>query len=113
MAPVTTGSQYGILSAVNIDSGKLVWQHQTPNPLLGGILSTQTGLVFSGEGGGELFAVDAMTGEKKWAGTAEAGVNAPPISYSIDGKQYIAVAAGGNKLFGYKSGQKLMVWALP
>ncbi|PCH65422.1 MAG: pyrrolo-quinoline quinone [Gammaproteobacteria bacterium] len=113
MAPVTTGSQYGILSAVNIDSGKLVWQHQTPNPLLGGILSTQTGLVFSGEGGGELFAVDAMTGEKKWAGGAEAGVNAPPISYSIDGKQYIAVAAGGNKLFGYKSGQKLMVWALP
>ena len=113
MAPVKTGSQYGILSAIHLDSGKLVWQHKTPNPLLGGILSTQTGLVFSGEGSGELFAVDAMTGEKLWTGESESGVNAPPISYLIDGKQYIAVASGGNKLFGFKTGQKLKVWALP
>ncbi len=113
MSPVTTGEQYGIVSAINIDTGKLVWQHKTVNPMLGGMLSTETGLVFSGEGSGELFALNALTGDKVWQGKAEAGVNAPPISYMIDGRQYIAVAAGGNKLFGFKSGQKLKVWALP
>jgi len=113
MAPLDTDERYGVLSAINIDTGKLAWQHKTVNPLLGGILSTQSGLVFSGEGAGELFALDAETGEKLWSGSAEAGVNAPPISYEIDGKQYIAVASGGNKLFGYPSGDALKVWALP
>lgn len=110
---VTDQERYGLLSALDLDTGKIVWQHRTANPLLGGILSTQTGLVFSGEGSGELFALDSKTGQTLWSGRSEAGVNAPPISYEIDGRQYIAVAAGGNKLFGYKTGQKLMVWALP
>ena len=47
MAPLDTDERYGLLSAINIDTGKLVWQHKTPNPLLGGVLSTDTGLVFS------------------------------------------------------------------
>jgi glucose dehydrogenase len=113
MSPLDTDERYGLLSAIDIDNGKLVWQHKTPNPLLGGVLSTASGLVFSGEGAGELFALDAETGEKLWSAQSEAGVNAPPISYEIDGRQYIAVASGGNKLFGYQSGDFLKVWALP
>jgi len=113
MAPLDTDERYGLLSTINIDTGELVWQHKTPNPLLGGVLSTDTGLVFSGEGSGELFALDAATGKKIWAGSSEAGVNAPPISYEVDGKQYIAVVSGGNKLFGYKSGDAIKVWSLP
>ncbi len=112
MAPLDTDERYGLLSAINIDTGKLVWQHKTPNPLLGGVLSTDTGLVFSGEGSGELFALDAASGDKVWSGSSEAGVNAPPISYEVDGKQYIAVVSGGNKLFGYKSGDVIKVWSL-
>jgi glucose dehydrogenase len=113
MSPVTDQERYVLLSALDLDTGNIVWQHRTANPRLGGILSTQTGLVFSGEGSGELFALDSKTGQKLWSGHSEAGVNAPPISYEIAGKQYIAVAAGGNKLFGFKTGQKLMVWSLP
>jgi glucose dehydrogenase len=113
MAPLDTDERYGILSAINIDTGALIWQYKTENPLLGGVLSTDTGLVFSGEGSAELFAVDANDGKKLWSGKASAGVNAPPISYQIDGKQYIAVVAGGNKLFGYPAGDAVMVWALP
>lgn len=113
MAPLDTDERYGLLSAIDIDTGELVWQHKTANPLLGGVLSTSTGLVFSGEGSGELFAVDATTGDKVWTGTSAAGVNAPPISYELDGKQYIAVVSGGNKLFGYQSGDIIKVWALP
>lgn len=113
MAPLDTDERYGLLSAIDIDTGELVWQHKTVNPLLGGVMSTATGLVFSGEGSGELFAVEATTGEKVWTGSSQAGVNAPPISYEIDGKQYIAVVSGGNKLFGYQSGDIIKAWALP
>ncbi len=113
MSPVNTGERYGLLSAINIDTGELVWQHKTPDPLLGGVLSTASGLVFSGEGSGELFALDAESGKKLWSAPTEAGVNAPPITYQVDGKQYVAVVAGGNKLFGFKGGDALRVWALP
>lgn len=113
MSPVNTDERYGLLSAIDIDTGELVWQHKTPEPLLGGVLSTASGLVFSGEGNGQLFALNAETGEKLWSGATEAGVNAPPISYQIGGKQYIAAVAGGNKLFGFKGGDALKVWALP
>jgi glucose dehydrogenase len=40
-------------------------------------------------------------------------VNAPPVSYEIDGKQYLAVAAGGSALFGYRQGEAVVVFALP
>ena len=113
MSPLDTEERYGLLSAINIDTGKLVWQHKTPNPLLGGVLSTASGLVFSGEGAGELFALDVDTGKKIWSAKTKAGVNAPPISYEIRGKQYIAVVSGGNKLFGFPSGDRVNVWALP
>lgn len=113
MSPLDTDERHGLLSAIDLDSGRLVWQHRTPNPLVGGVLSTASGLVFSGEGSGELFALDARTGEKLWSGKTEAGVNAPPVSYMINGRQYIAVASGGNKLFGYPAGDALRVWALP
>lgn len=113
MSPVDQSESYGLLTAINIDTGKIVWQHQTDNPLIGGVLSTAGGLVFTGEGKGELMAFDANNGEKVWSAPAKAGVNAPPITYQIDGKQYVAVAAGGNKLFGFPAGQTLKVWALP
>jgi glucose dehydrogenase len=113
MSPMDNVERYGLLSAIDLDSGKLKWQYRTPNPLIGGVLSTRTGLVFTGEGSGELLAIDAATGQKLWSGKADAGVNAPPISYESKGRQYIAVAVGGNKLFGFKAGQTLKVWALP
>ncbi|WP_438970897.1 pyrroloquinoline quinone-dependent dehydrogenase [Methylophaga sp.] len=113
MSPLDTDERYGLLSAIDIDTGELVWQHKTTDPLLGGVLSTATGLVFSGEGSGALFALDAKSGKKLWSGPSDAGVNAPPITYEINGKQYVAVVSGGNRLFGYKSGDAIKVWSLP
>jgi len=113
MSPLNTVEKYGLLTAIDLDSGKIVWQVKTENPLIGGVLSTASGLVFVGEGKGEVMAFDADSGEKRWSGATEAGVNAPPISYSINGKQHIAVAVGGNRLFGFKTGQKIKVWRLP
>lgn len=113
MSPLNTHDRYGLLSAIDLDTGDLVWQVETENPLIGGVLSTAGDLVFTGEGKGELLAYDAESGKKLWTGKTTAGVNAPPISYKIDGKQYIAVAAGGSNIFGFKTGQTLQVWSLP
>lgn len=105
--------RWGLLSAVDLQSGRIRWQHRTAQPLIGGVLATAGGLVFTGEGSGSLDAFDSETGKLLWQHKAEAGVNAPPITYEIDGVQYVAVAAGGNQLFGYKQGDYLMVYALP
>ncbi|WP_067867303.1 pyrroloquinoline quinone-dependent dehydrogenase [Neptuniibacter marinus] len=104
---------FGTLTAIALTDGKIQWQHKTRLPMLGGVLSTAGGLIFSGEGDGEFFALDENSGKKLWSFKQSYGVNAPPISYSIKGKQYIAVAAGGNKIAGYPTGDSLLVFSLP
>jgi glucose dehydrogenase len=81
--------------------------------MVGGTLATAGGLVFTGEGNGMFDAFDAATGKLLWQYRCAAGVNAPPITYSVRGRQYVAVAAGGNSLFGYRTGDELLVFALP
>jgi len=108
----TEDQQWGLLSAINLSNGKIVWQYQTDQPLLGGTLATNGKLVFSGEGNGNLNAFHSSTGRLLWTTKIDAGVNAPPITYMIDGKQYIAVAAGGNKIMGYKQGDFISVYSL-
>ena len=104
--------KYGLLTALDVQTGKQRWQFKTPHPLLGGVLHTAGGLVFSGEGSGEFFALDDKTGKKLWSYQQSAGVNAPPMTYQVRGKQYVAVAAGGNKLFGFAEGDALLVFAV-
>ncbi|MHA7679666.1 outer membrane protein assembly factor BamB family protein [Cupriavidus sp. PET2-C1] len=105
-------AQWGKLSAVNIDTGKVVWDYKTDQPLIGGVLATAGGLVFNGEGNGLFRAFDATTGKKLWEYQCGAGVNAPAVSYMVGGKQYIAVAAGGNTQLDFKRGNSVLVFAL-
>jgi PQQ-dependent dehydrogenase (methanol/ethanol family) len=105
--------QWGRLAAVNIDTGKVVWNADTEQPLMGGVLATAGGLVFTGEGNGQFNAYDARNGKKLWTFQCGAGVNAPPVSYMVGGKQYIAVAAGGNTQLDFKRGNNVIVFALP
>ena len=101
-----------MLSAIDLSTGKIVWQHTTEQPLLGGSLATKGNLVFVGEGNGSFNAFNAITGELIWHTNIDAGVNAPAITYMIDGKQYVAVVAGGNKIMGYKQGDYISVYQL-
>ena len=103
---------WGVFTAIDTNSGKIAWQQRTDLPLLGGAVATAGGLVFTGEGNGYFRAYDVKNGDKLWEYKSEYGVNAPPISYAINGKQYIAVAAGGNSLFGYKTGDEVLVFSL-
>ena len=105
--------QWGRLAAVNIDTGKLVWKFDTEQPLIGGVLATAGNLVFNGEGNGLFRAFDAKTGKKLWEFQCGAGVNAPAVSYTVAGKQYVAVAAGGNTQLDFKRGNSVLVFALP
>ncbi len=98
---------------MNVDTGKIVWSFKTDQPLIGGVLVTAGNLVFNGEGNGLFRAFDARTGKKLWEFQCGAGVNAPAVSYSVRGKQYVAVAAGGNQLLDYKRGDAIVVFALP
>jgi len=88
------------------------WQVKTEQPLTGGLLATRSGLLFMGEGSGNFNAYNSNTGDLLWQTKVDAGVNAPPISYEIDGVQYVAVAAGGNAIFGYTAGDNIVVYAL-
>lgn len=108
----TDEPDWGVFSALSVDTGQLLWQHKVADPMVGGALATAGELVFTGEGNGQFNAFHANTGQLLWQYQANYGVNAPPISYAINGKQYIAVAAGGNKIFGYKTGDEILVFAL-
>jgi alcohol dehydrogenase (cytochrome c) len=96
-----------------LDTGKLAWKADTEQPLMGGVLATAGGLVFTGEGNGNFNAYDAKSGKKLWSFQCGAGVNSPPISYMVNGKQYIGVAAAGNNQLDFKRGNSYIVFALP
>jgi len=70
------------------------WTVDLGGPWNGGILSTGGGLVFQGAADANFAAYDAATGDKKWDFFTQTGIVAAPISYEIDGEQYIAVASG-------------------
>jgi alcohol dehydrogenase (cytochrome c) len=105
-------AQAGNITAVDYNTGRIRWQVKTPQPMIGGILATAGGLVFTGEGNGRFRAYDAANGHVLWTFNAGAGVNAPPSSYMVDGKQYIVVGAGGNVQLDYKRGNAIIAFTL-
>lgn len=104
--------QWGNVTAVDYDTGKIRWKVRTAQPMIGGVLATAGGLVFTGEGNGLFKAYDSSSGAELWRFQAGAGVNAPPSSYTVDGKQYIVVAAGGNAQLNYKRGNNIIAFTL-
>ena len=108
----TKDARWGSLSAIDLASGKIKWQTKTAEPLMGGVLATASGLLWMGEGDGSFNAYDSQNGTLLWQIKVDAGVNAPPISYDVDGEQYIAVVAGGNSIFGYTYGDNVLVYRL-
>jgi alcohol dehydrogenase (cytochrome c) len=109
---IATEESFGNVTAVDYNTGKIAWQKKTPLPMMGGALTTAGGLMFTGEGDGWFRAYDAKTGDVLWSFFAGAGVNAPPASYSIDGKQYIVVGAGGNTQIDFKRGNNIIAFTV-
>ncbi|MFZ1742955.1 MAG: PQQ-dependent dehydrogenase, methanol/ethanol family [Pontixanthobacter sp.] len=84
----------GALVAWDPVAQKEAWRVAQPGPWNGGTLSTAGGLVFQGNAGGEFVAYDSKTGKRLWAFDAQTGVIAAPMSFAINGEQYVAVLAG-------------------
>jgi mono/diheme cytochrome c family protein len=87
---------------VDPTTGKQVWRSEENQGPTGGALATAGGLVFQGAGSSqELRAFDAKTGTKLWSMPTQTAVIAGPITYELDGQQYVAASVGGNTLGGY------------
>jgi alcohol dehydrogenase (cytochrome c) len=84
----------GVLRAVDPKTGKIVWEYKNPAPLWSGVLATKGGLVFAGTPEGLLKAFDAKTGKELWSFQTGSGVVGSPITWEMDGEQYVAVVSG-------------------
>ena len=98
-APPDSDGNFGVLQAIDMPTGRILWEtrhRQTPDM---GILTTAGGLVFTGWMDRQFVAYDQETGTELWR-TGVTGVpNASAITYSVDGKQYVAMVTGaGNPL---------------
>jgi alcohol dehydrogenase (cytochrome c) len=88
------GGYLGKLRAIDPVTHKEVWGVAQDWPVNGGVLSTAGGLVFAGDWEGYFNARDATTGQLLWRFNTGSGIAAGPITYQIDGKQYVAVVSG-------------------
>ena len=88
----------GWVTAVEADTGQVLWRHQTATPLLAGMLTTAGGLVFTADLNGQVMALDPRTGDTKWHGQVDGAVGGGVVSYGVGGRQRIAVAAGMNSM---------------
>jgi glucose dehydrogenase len=109
----TPGGHYGLFSAVDLATGRIAWQTRTDAPLISGAVATAGGLVFTGTSDKHFIALNARTGRQLWSYEARAAINAPPITYAIGGRQYVAVAATGLQTLNSPRGDALLVFALP
>ncbi|HLZ14075.1 MAG TPA: PQQ-dependent dehydrogenase, methanol/ethanol family [Candidatus Acidoferrum sp.] len=85
---------YGALRALDLKTGKVVWEWKHVSPTWSGVLSTAGGIVFTGDAEGNFIALDAKSGKALWHFQCGASVYSSPMTYSVDGKQYVVVAAG-------------------
>ena len=90
MGPVITGS----VTAMDVNTGTVTGKYDMKYPNLGGLLATKGGLVFTAEPDGKVLALDSDTLKELWSFNTNTGINAPPITFSVDGKQYVAILAG-------------------
>jgi outer membrane protein assembly factor BamB len=102
-ATVRAEQGYGALIALNPKNGEKVWQVKFADLTEGGVLSTAGDVVFTGNREGYFDAFDARDGKLLWKSSLGGYIAAGPVSYAVDGKQYVAVAAGhGMFVFGLR-----------
>ena len=102
-------------------TGKEVWSWKNDHPMLSSLLTTAGGLVFAGKPTGEFVSFDARSGELLWQFQTGSGIHSNPITYAVNGKQYVAVPTGWGgwvegyapELYGAPRGSALFVFALP
>jgi alcohol dehydrogenase (cytochrome c) len=89
------GSEHrGVVKALDALTGSIRWQFDLYAPAFSGVMSTAGGLVFGGTREGNFFALDAATGKPLWRFQTGAPISADPVSFEVDGRQHVVIAAG-------------------
>lgn len=88
------GRGYSALRAIDPVTGQLQWEFRYQTPSMAGTLSTASGLVFGGDMDGNLMAFDARTGKHLWHYQTGAALYAAPVTYMLDGRQYVLIPSG-------------------
>lgn len=119
------GDAGGHLGAYDPITGKRTWRYDYKYPLLASVLATAGDLIFTGDADGYFFALDAKTGKKLWSYQTGAGHRGSSVTYSVNGRQYVATPSGwGSALAGllpqiwpeaerFRSGSAVFAFALP
>jgi alcohol dehydrogenase (cytochrome c) len=104
--------EIGYVKAFDVARREFIWETASPLPLFAGLLATKSGLVFTGDQLGYALALDARTGEALWKFQTGSGINASPITYELDGTQYVALLSGlgGDPSFYFKGPKGGMLW---
>jgi quinohemoprotein ethanol dehydrogenase len=103
----------GNITAIDAQTGKIVWQVATADSCYSGTTTTAGNLVFVGRNDGTLEAYDARNGSRLWSFQTGAGANSTTTTFQQDGKEYIAFLAGGNSLAGTpRQSQNVWLFAL-
>ena len=89
------GRQRGRLASVDVKTGKLKAEKWFPWPLYSGTLGTAGDLLFTAQADGKIMALDKDTLDELWSFNAGTTIAAPPITFAVDGKQYVAIVVGG------------------
>ena len=96
----------GYLKAIDPVTGDVKWQLPGKSPNWAGTLVTAGSVVFTGKQTGEFIAVDAETGKALWQFQTPSGIASQPITWELDGKQYVTVASGSGGLRTQTAGDK-------
>ena len=103
---------YGILSALDMHTNKLVWQQGWPERCYSGSVATAGGLLFIGRGDGRFTALDSRSGALLWAFQTGAGVNAPASVFEHRGQQYVVVLSAGSAFAAATRGDSVWLFSL-
>ena len=106
------GDTIGHLKAIDIANKKVVWDVPSPLPLFSGMLATKGGVVFTGDQRGRILASIPRPARSFGSSRPGSAINASPITYELDGKQYVAILSGlgGDPSFYYSAPKGGMLW---
>lgn len=94
----------GVIKAIDYKTGKIRWSHYVgPHGSGAGVLTTDSGIAFTGDALGNILALDTRNGKTLWHAGLETPMQTSPITYQLDGRQYVVTGSGG----------VMFAWALP
>jgi quinoprotein glucose dehydrogenase len=117
-----SSAPFGSIVAINLDTGKKLWsvphgemaKGESGSAGVGGVIATAGGVLFAASTNDAfLRAYDSASGRELWRGVLPVASNATPMSYAVNGRQYVVIAAGGHGFVGEGKSDEVVAFALP